>query len=170
MTALGTGNNYYKEQPTLPKEAQRDSILELPVTGPRAAVTEPALQRMKYMRRTQTLVSASSQRDLSMTDSFPGLILLSPCPSKAELGDFLTLLRLRLAWMPLSLIFTVICRSDKSGLRKGGFTLTACFFLGSTTYLINCATVIIQINRNLRARLKNLPTSRLWFKNVSESR
>lgn len=43
MTTLGTESNYCKEQPTLPKEAQRDSILELPVTGSRAAVTEPGL-------------------------------------------------------------------------------------------------------------------------------
>lgn len=43
MTALGTENNYCKEQPTLPKEAQRDFILELPVTGSRAALAEPVL-------------------------------------------------------------------------------------------------------------------------------
>lgn len=79
-------------------------------------------------------------------------IMLNQCSSKAALEGCLTLLRLRLAWIPLSLIFTVICRSDKSGLRKGGFTLTACFFLGSTMYLINCSTVIMKINNNLRTR------------------
>lgn len=43
MTAFGTENNHCKEQPALPKEAKRDSILELPVIESRAAVIEPML-------------------------------------------------------------------------------------------------------------------------------
>lgn len=135
--------------------------------------------RRKYTTRTQPLLfsktnkqKASSQR-FSITNSFSSFIMPNPYSSKAVLEGCLTLLRLRLAWIPLSLIFTVIWRSDKSGLRKGGFTLTACFFLGSTMYLINFSTVSITINNNLRTRHRdktNLPASRVWFKNESESR
>lgn len=62
---------------------------------------------------------------------------LQPLSQNTDIKKGFTLLRLRLAWMPLSLIFTVICRSVKSGLRKGDFTLTDCFFFGSTMYLID---------------------------------
>lgn len=91
---------------------------------------------------------------INSTKQFPGFSsIMLRMPSSEEVpNSSLTLLRLRLAWIPLSLIFTVICRSDKSGLRKGGFTLTASFFLGSTMYLVNCSTVIIKINYNLKIR------------------
>lgn len=107
---------------------------------------------MMYMTRSWPISKCFISKRFPMMVSFPGLIMLNPCSLKAALEGCLTLLRLRLAWIPLSLIFTVICRSDKSGLRKGGFTLTACLFLGSTMYLINYSTVIIKINNNLRTR------------------
>lgn len=49
--------------------------------------------------------------------------------------ELLTLELIIVLWIPLSLTLMVICRSETSGLMKGGWILMWGFFLGSNTYL-----------------------------------
>lgn len=72
-----------------------------------------------------------NKKDLEATDERKWSFRKRRCSN----WEPLTLELMIVLWIPLSLTLMVICRSERSGLMKGGWILMWGFFLGSNTYL-----------------------------------